>query len=338
MSDSHLEVTLAVEHRFSRNSLLQWILPAFAAAVLVFLLIYPFHMEGRHWGSIFDFAHAPAFFTFSLMIAALLDARSIGWTLPTRVLLPLNRRRLAILMLTLFLGGAACELAQMLVDRSASLSDVAANTFGLVSAMLLCEAMKIRSRKKRVVFAALITGLLLAPGLSTISELVECYQQRQDFPLLASFERAAELNAWTPHGAEATLDQSWRTHGKHSMKLTLLKHKHPGSLMSWPMPDWTGYSDLQLDLYNPGEAEIHLGINIRDTAHEHSQFAPEDRFRTQVTLPPGQAIAVQIVLKAVEDAPANRKMQMDRIAGINLFQIKPQEGVVFHVDNIRLTQ
>jgi len=338
MSDSQLEMPLPVEHRVSRSSPLPWVLPAFAAAVLVFLLIYPFHMEGRHWGSIFDCAHAPAFFTFSLIIAALLDARFIGWTLPTRVLLPLNRGRLAILMLALFLGGAACELAQMLVARSASLSDVAANTFGLVSAMLFCEAVKIRNRTKRVVFAALITGLLLAPGLSTVTELVECYRQRQDFPLLASFERAAELNAWTPHGAETTLDPSWATHGKHSMKLTLLKHKHPGSLMSWPMPDWTGYSDLQLDLYNPGEAEIHLGINIRDMAHESSQFAPEDRFRTQVKLPPGQSIAVQIDLKAVENAPANRKMQMNRIAGINLFQITPQEGSVFHVDNIRLTQ
>lgn len=321
----------------SRSSVIQWILPLFAAGTLALLLVYPFAFEGRHWNGIFNSAHSPAFFSFFLIIAGLLDPRSIGFARATRVPVPLNRRRRFLLLLTLFIGGVACEIAQAFVHRQSSLSDVAANTTGLVAAFLYCEVHKTPQRARQVTLAILVTALLLCQCISPAIELVECYRQKQEFPLLASFERPAELSAWLAHGAEATLDQTWATHGKNSMRLKLLKHKYPGSIMIWPTPDWTGYSNLKLDLYNPGPTKIVVAIHIRDLAHEDMKFAANDRFRTRVTLAPGKAITARIELKSVEAAPATRKMQMDKIVGINLFEIAPQEHSIFHVDNIRLT-
>ena len=43
-------------------------------------LVFPFPMNGRYWNTVFDLAHAPAFFLIFLLVAGFLAPASIGFS------------------------------------------------------------------------------------------------------------------------------------------------------------------------------------------------------------------------------------------------------------------
>ncbi len=318
---------------------LRILLVASIAGLLAIVLLFPFPLSARHWGELFNLAHAPAFFLAFLLVAGLFDPSCIGFPKSWQRILPLGTGRLIVLVSVLLVLGATCEVLQGFVERTPSVSDVVANGCGLIAGSFWCLSRQRIARAGRIGLSIVVAGLLSAASWSPILELYDCYLQHQNFPLLASFERPRELHAWYAH--EATISQSttWSTRDSASMRVQgSAGTKHPGARFQWPIGNWDESTALEMDVINPGEKPLTLRISIADKLHAASGHAATDRFGTSVELPSEKQVHIRIELADVQNAPASRRMDMTRIESLNLFVVRPEADVVFMVDNVRLVK
>lgn len=299
-------------------------------------LVYPFPMNGRFWNAIFDLAHAPAFFLFYLLVAGFLDPASIGFSAHSRTLLRLTPRRLLLISGLLFSGGVICEVAQKFVDRHPSLEDIFSNTVGLISGTLYCSSIRIHQRWYRLIGLPLAVLILIYPCIIHAQELVECLRQRQQIPLIAAFERSQELAAWVPHGATMTLDNTWSSQGSGSLRIESCSDQFPGAVMVWPVPDWSNYSILRFELFNPQASAVTVGVTISDKDHEKYLWDPSDRFNWSVELEPEETRTIAIRLQDVASSPATRSMDLTHVSNLNIFLQNSPAGSNLYVDGILL--
>lgn len=299
-------------------------------------LIVPFPISGRHWNAIFDLAHAPAFFLIFLLIAGVLDPVSIGFSRNSRALLRLTRQRLLLLSGLLFMGGVGCEVAQKFVERHPSMSDIIANSAGLMAGTLYCFSLRIHQRWSLLLGVPLAALIVLFPCVTPVLELIECGRQRQEFPLVASFERTRELAAWTSHGATISCDTTWASHGTQSMQISSLSEHQPGAVMVWPIRDWSAYSTLQFELFNPQSRNVTVGITISDDDHVRNLWEPSDRFNWSVELMPLEVKTVSISLQDVASSPLTRMMNLTQLSNLNIFMTNATPESKLYVDGIHL--
>jgi len=316
----------------------RWVVVAGVAGGLSSVLLFPFSQAGRHWSELFNLAHAPSFFLAFLFAAAIMDPASIGLPASWPRILRMGVARLLILASVLLVLGALCEVLQQFVGRSTSLSDVLSNGCGLIAGMLWCLGRLATAKTRRMAASLVSVCLLIIPSWAPVFELLECRKQNLKFPLLASFERPRELNAW--HAHEATIEQSivWLSDGTASMQVNgLAGTQHPGADFLGLISDWHQFAALELDVFNPGNKPLSLRLSIFDRHHYTSGNDPADRFGRAIELPPGEATHIRIELADIKHAPADRLMDLNQIESMNLFTVRPETDFAFLVDNVRLT-
>lgn len=299
-------------------------------------LVFPFPMEGRLWGELFDLAHAPVFCVTLLLIVGLCDPPAIGLSNRHRILLPMTMVRVAGVAAGLIAAGAVAEILQGLVGRSASFADIAANGVGLIAG--ICWVFGCRSQSPAVgrKCSLATVALLLAVSVSPLLDAWDCLLQIRSFPMLASFERSREFRNWNSHSAVLTQSTEWATDGDHCAKLKLSSGNYPGMLMTWFERDWSNYSHLHLDLNNPSDIDLQIVLKLHDHQHVINGFADEDRFHEVISVPARKVVSLQIPLAEVKNSPTNRQMDLDQMWTIDLFAIHLQESAVLLVDGLRL--
>ena len=332
--DPSLRTALNRVPGIGRLSLL--LIPALALAMA---LVFPFPVHGRHWGPLFDLAHAPSFFAVFVCIAAMLDPRAAGGANGSTALWPLNLPRLILLAAVLCGIGIVCELAQQLVARQPSVGDVAANCVGLLAGFFWCAGRRVIRRRDRILLAAIVPALIAIPCINPVLELQECRKQSQEFPLLVSFERDRELSVWTPHEADLQPTTDWSSDGKRSLQIRVKTSTGlPGASFVWPVADWTGYSEFAFEIRNPETRDLTMGIGLSDRLYADSGFDPTDRFRRTIEIPSQSTLTVHIALSEIASAPASRRMNLREIAMVDLYLPDSTPGTVVLLDNLRLTR
>ena len=108
--------------------------------------------------------------------------------------------------------------------------------------------------------------------------------------------------------------------------------EYPGISIIEPVPDWKAYESLFVAIYSKYDHIIRLTIRIHDAVHNQSH---SDRYNLSLVVEPG-INKYKIRLKDVEQAPANREMDMTGIAGLVLFASKLDKPVTLGISSIRL--
>jgi hypothetical protein len=310
-------------------------LAVLALAVVGVGLVFPFPVEGRLWGHIFNLAHAPTFFCTFLAIVGLLDPSSIGLSNRFATVLPMTVGRTAAGVALLTVLGVVGEFLQFFVGRSPSLKDVAANLAGLLAAFVWVSGRRSSVVKRR--FSGFIAVLVLAAVSSTpLMNVRDCVAQLRQMPLLASFERPLELGSWKTRDAKMSRSTEWFTDGEYSLKVELRPARYPSVSFVWPTADWQGYQTFAADFRNPSEEAVTLTIKIQDRQHSWSDNGRLDRFNHDVVLAPGETRSESIAIKAIRQAPENRSMEMDQISLVEIFVSGLKGRTTFFVDNLRL--
>ncbi|MEP3482037.1 MAG: hypothetical protein ABJZ55_22530 [Fuerstiella sp.] len=299
-------------------------------------LVFPFPLEGRLWGELFDLAHAPVFCATLLLIVGLCDPPAIGLSNRHQVLLPMTTPRIAGVAVGLIAAGAGAEVLQTLVGRNASLADIAANGVGVIAGISWVLGCRSQSPASKRTYAFATVTLLLTISISPLLDAWDCLLQIRSFPMLASFERPREFHNWNCHSAKLSQSDEWATDGHHCAKLNLSAGNYPGMLMSWFERDWSKHSYLHLDLNNPSSIDLQIVLKLHDHQHVYNGFPSDDRFHEVILVPAGQVITMQIPLSNVRNSPANRQMDLGQMWTIDLFAIHLQEPAVLLVDGLRL--
>lgn len=226
-------------------------------------------------------------------------------------------------------AGFLSEVIQRPLRRDASWEDVIADAIGVVCALGVHALLDRRSglRRWHRALAVCVVGAGTAVYLAPIVTMTRAYLHRNgQFPVLADFHSRAEMY-WTMNlgtGREIVGDV---------LVVHFMAKDFPGVSFHEPVPDWTAWKALLIDVENPGSKPLDLGVRIHDRRHNHQYH---DRFNRNFVLAAGERKLLRIALEDVLHGPRSRLMDMRQISDITLFRIEPDGPRQLRVHGMRL--
>ncbi len=159
--------------------------------------------------------------------------------------------------------------------------------------------------------------------------LIGCREKK---PFFFDFEREADLDSlhWKCKTI-FSLSNDHATSGKKSLKMELFPSSYPGLTLGKFNPDWSKFSSLKFDIYNPEEKPVRLSIRIDDKQNP----VYNDRYNSPINPEPGLN-PVSIPLNSLVTSGSKRKLNRARINQVIIFLVNPQEKRVLYLDNLRL--
>ncbi len=285
-------------------------------------MFVPMPGASREIGAISDLAHAPIFGFFTLIILRGLRSR---W--------PGSPFRLSLVAWALAVAlGAAIEILQGLIGRSASWHDILADASGAGAFLTWASTPNAASRGVRIGLYSAAAILVAVPSAPPLLVLTDVAMQVRDGPRLASFESPLELSRWEFQDSRHSRSTSHATEGRWSLRLDMGRGDFPGATLEWPVHDWAGYHDLEFDTYLESGSGLDLVVKIEDSRYDGRY---EDRYHRTVPLTPGPN-RTRIALSEVERVPDGRRLDLGRIRRLQFFTVGPSGPRTLFFDGIRL--
>jgi hypothetical protein len=292
-------------------------LPVSAAIVLAVIFV---QLRGTSllWQEVQNTGHTLLFGAFALLILCVL--RQLFASVRDRP--PLGYPVAAMTSLAV---GIAIELVQWVMQRDASVSDVVRDLAGIVAALgfyfpfdpRLATLWTRRARGLRVAPFVLAACLLLV-GLYPLTNLALAYQARQQaFPVIMDFTANWSKPFLDFQHAKLLPATGKQIVAEQRVRLVLEPAYYPGISIVEPYPDWRGRNELVFVLWSNETEPCELVLRIHDALHNRDAT---DRFNRRLRVSPGEN-RYRIPLSDIRAAPAERDMDMSRIAGLTLFAV-----------------
>lgn len=248
------------------------------------------------------------------------------------------RQFLLLLVLTLLIGGVT-ELiqAQWLAStgREGSWLDLQKDLLGCVLVLLFLDPtrrkLKRGLRHALQLLVLLLTFWTLVPLAYIVADEVVSWRQ---FPLLSGFETSLEIERWEGNSYRQVVNEPVYR-GIAALQVQLNTDQYSGVTLSHFPADWSEYQLLYLAVYNPDQEPLRLNLRIHDRLHQKFNNAYSDRFNIQILLEQGWT-QIDIPLSEVAMAPKERRMDLSRIAGLQLFTVKLERPRTLFIDDVRL--
>ena len=323
MRAGHERRTNRADHGYPRLVSLRprhavWILLAVGGVLLV-----PLPAGGRITRALLDFCHVGVGGLLAIAIWTMLRGR-VG----------MGDASLACAVAVAATGvGLGIEKLQGLTGREASWLDAGTNAVGAAVAVLLLLLARGRAQPRWLTGAVIVVLLALAawtPG----RQIQDALRQRSEFPMLASFENELELSRWRFQEATGAIVTARGTHGPESLRVELAAGHYPGASFVWPPPDWSAHAALAFDIHVDEGPALPLIVKIEDRAHNQTY---EDRFHEELLLEPGTH-QVRIETARIRDGIRGRKLDLEKVAVMQLFLDGLESARVIHLDNVRLLE
>ena len=234
--------------------------------------------------AIHDFGHVVAFGLVSALFAFALSVQ----TLPTS----LRRvRATSLSAVAATLVGIAVEFAQAASGGNGDPWDMVRNGGGALSAALLIIALdRVLTARVSALLGSVAAIIFIAFSLPILAALQDEARAREQFPVLASFERTSELSRFN-------LDQRTRPrivsivdakgHATSGLQVNLPSGKYPGVALRYFPRDWSDRRALQLLVLNPDPSAVNIRVSIYDAAYQDA-LDLDDRYDQAFLLQPGK--------------------------------------------------
>lgn len=240
--------------------------------------------------------------------------------------------------LTVIIVGSMIEYLQGLVGRDMDIDDVYRDLTGTWFILawqtwsppshltdirrLLCVQLP------RLLATMLIAGELISVALTGLRQWKISHQ----LPSLYDFQQSTSAFEWKGNIRPA------RNFGQSSYYPLLVRFSpgHYPSVFLNNMPhDWSGYTHLEISLFNPAASPIRLTLRINDAEHDQDGGAFSDRFNQRLMVRPGEN-HYSISLAAVRNAPHTRKMNMKKITRLGIFATNLTRSRFFYIKRLEL--
>lgn len=232
--------------------------------------------------------------------------------------------------------GAVVELLQLFLGREFSLNDIVNDLIGGYLGLLLLALrnIKIRGLERFIVHVGII--LLLGLGLRNLAfHLVDEWEMRRAFPVLADFDTPRQLDRWEFSNVLIRRSEKYSKSGGWSLDAQFHGAGYPGLTLSHLIGDWSGHHLLNLTVYNPSSKTLPFELKVYDRQHLLNGFGYGDRFNAVIAIDPGWN-SIAIPLHKIEHAPLQRRMNMHEIQALSLFTHNPVAPIRLYIDSIRL--
>ena len=288
------------------------------------------------WREIHNAGHAPLFGILSLTVLGL------SFLIFNDSLAPRHKHYLLAFLLTVTIG-ALTEFIQIFGSGDADIFDLLRDAIGAASflgvAMVFDKevgfvANRLKGRHRLAI--GLISILLFLSAFVPVALWTRAYIERNvAFPSLANFGSywgRKFINTWDCDFKKVSGPAADGQEGKVVGRFDLHKADYPGFKITEPVPDWTAYNRLVIDLECTSGTPVKLAVRIEDRAYNRNYG---DRFNYSQMIPNGPS---QIVLpfEIIRFAPETREMDMQKIDAIYIFAVKPDSATTLDFKNIYL--
>lgn len=265
-----------------------------------------------------DAGHAPVFGAFAWVVMRILDSR-----LPAAT----QAARLWSAFAITVAAGAAVEVVQSFMDRESSWGDLLMDAAG--AGAVLCLTALWRGQETTRVQVLPRNALLLAGVGVSVAAIalplglgIAAYARRQAwFPVIASFESASDLYFVAPLNARLeriALPLSFaQSRDEPALKVAFADPAWPGVQFWEPEPDWRRFRLLRLDVVNPGDQPLKIGLRIEDDVHDQTY---EDRFNSEFDVPASSRQLITVRLADVENGPRRRTLDLGKVSRVAVFE------------------
>jgi hypothetical protein len=313
---------------------LQLLLLILIGILLGMVVLAPAPGDTRWVRTLHNCAHGPIFGGVALLLLMALRARAASALLAPA-------RQYAIAFGAAAALGVLSELAQIPTGRDASLMDAANDVLGIAGFLALFAVIDPRLRAhglgRRATVLAMAIAMLAILAAPIVRATIKYEQRDRRFPVLADFSQ--EYNRYfieqrLTRFEHVRLKDLWAVRPEESaMRVSFLGEPFPGLELIEPLPDWSGYSKLVLDLTNPTERELDLMLRVHDARHtgEYS-----DRFNKPLRLPAMSRAVIRIPLAEIASSPASRSLDLTRVAGLIVFRQAPSQADEMYLSRLWL--
>jgi hypothetical protein len=303
----------------------RWLALAAVAVAVVIAVFTPDH--GSHLRSVrhfHNFLHVPGLGLVAVLLLAAFPARAgVASGRRARLLLAVFGATVAV--------GVLVELLQALAGRGASAEDIVRDAAGAAAVVLVVASSGPAVRTGARWFLRGVAVLLVAAfALPMIAALLEERRARGQFPVLADFGRAVELERF--EWIHSTPDWSDPGAGRRGVRVTLWPERYPGFALEYFPRDWRGYRHFVFTATNPSAEPLPVTLRVEDMRHNQRY---SDRFNARYVLAPGRN-EIRVPLAAVELAPAGRAMDLSRIHRVIIFSANLRAPRELIVESLRL--
>jgi len=300
-----------------------WLLIVVAIVCLILLFVGgPQNYDQRSHEHLWGFGHILCFAVWS---ALFLKWRA-AWSFVSQFV--------AVVVLTLLLG-ISIEVAQAAIGRSFDLVDVLNNLAGSLSVLAFFCPARHSLAGPRLLLIQLVAALILLVGIFPfVQTSYDEYLASKQFPILSDFETTSELDRWQGN-SRRTVTQDFVSHGNRSLKVELNTDLYSGLSLQYFPRNWREYETISFDLYNPDEDDLRVIFRVHDRLHASHGNAYTDRFNKSFLLAPGWT-SIQVPLTQIAEAPHDRMLDLEDVAGLALFVMEQKEAKTLYLDHVRL--
>lgn len=243
---------------------------------------------------------------------------------------------LHFLMVVVLCGalGTLVELVQYGVDRDVDLNDVFRDILGGVLGFVFSPIKKTIANSflytLRIATLFFLAIELFPVGFALYDEALA----REQFPVLADFETASELDRWQG-GASFEIEEQPIIRGQKSLRIDLGTEQYSGIKLKYFPGNWQDYQTLKFNIYNPDKTPLAITCRIHDLQHTRGEQLYNDRFNRRFILTPGWN-EVAITIRDIIQSPKTRQLSIQDISAIGLFVVRQPLPRSIYLDYMRL--
>lgn len=304
----------------------RFLLPILALLALILIFIGgPDQYDPRSYQYAWNAGHVISFFLWTyLCLHYLHKLRCIDFL-----------KQISLFVIIAFVLGVVIEFMQSQIGRDYSWNDVINDILGsaLAVSLLSTQRTHINQTIRRLLVSSLIIAITIHNKDLAIV-LIDDYQAREQFPVLADFSAPFAASRWQGDSRIQIISDD-RLSATNILKVELNTHRYSGVILQHFPTDWSTFSQLQIDYYNPASEALVLTCRIHDKQHEKGEQRYDDRFNRQIVLQPGWH-SLQIKLEDVINAPAQRQMDIGDMMAIGLFATQLHHEQAFFIGNVQL--
>ena len=232
--------------------------------------------------------------------------------------------------------GAAIEYLQLRLGRSFSYADIVNDVIGANLGLLVLALQKPRKKGRERLTLQFGLILMLGLGLRGVElQLWDEWAMRKDFPVLANFETAQQLQRWEFTNVAARRSQQFSLSDSYSLEAQFLNGGYPSISLNQLIGDWSDLQFLHLSVYSVSRQVTSFELEVFDRQYRLNGSHFDDKFNISLAIAPGWNV-IKIPLQVIENAPQQRNMDMRFIQSLSLFTHRPVVPVHLYIDSIGL--
>ena len=180
----------------------------------------------------------------------------------------------------------------------------------------------------------IVGALILVSLLPLARALLDEFQARHAFPVLAAFDQPFELDRWSG-GAHYTITRPGFAPQNSMLKIDLQTTRYSGVALNHFPRDWRGYDSFAFSIYNPEATPLEVVCRINDRRHSREGHRYADRFNRGISLSPGLS-HLRIPLEEIAAALEHRRMDLEDVLQVGIFTVDLPAPRTLYLNDMRL--